>query len=394
MNRTPFPAPPRAAALALAAVALLLLPSAGSAAGPLDTVEIHGFGGWAYGNTDHLSYAVGTPDGKYDNAEFALNVSAHPSPRLSVVAQVFSRADNSTADSQSARLDYAFAEWFVSDALKIRIGRVKHPFGLYGEIFDVGTLRPFYLLPQSIYGPNGFTAKAYNGVGLTGSHSFRSGWGIQYDLYGGEIEGDFEVPGVLSTDPSLFLEPKVSLGFTVKDTIGGRFVVSTPIEGLSIGASAYQGDETLGLSVAVPETRQAYIGHAEYVNDRWTARTEWGTLENRNQFTEKGGYGELAYMMTEKWQLAVRGEDWTLDFPGTDLSTLPSILPQLMEHREAAVGVNYWFGPSFVVRLEVHQVKGNRFAFVDTPEAVAVALTTGKLEERSRLVVFGAQFSF
>ena len=83
----------------------------------------------------------------------------------------FESDDSDANTNQDVELDYAFAEWFVSDALKIRMGRVKHPFGLYGEIFDVGTLRPFYLLPQSIYGPNGFTAKAYNGVGLTGNYT-------------------------------------------------------------------------------------------------------------------------------------------------------------------------------------------------------------------------------
>ena len=396
MSRTPFPVPRRAAAFALAAVALLLLsPGVVSAAGLLDTVEIHGFGGWAYGNTDHLSYAVGAPDGKYDNGELALNVSAHPAPRLSVVAQVFFQDNGSSADtSKDATLDYAFAEWFVSDALKIRIGRVKHPFGLYGEIFDVGTLRPFYFLPQSIYGPNGFTAKAYNGMGLTGSHAFHSGWGLQYDLYGGEIDGDFKVPGLLSTDSRFFLDPELSLGFTIKNTVGGRVIVSTPIDGLSFGGSAYTGHEELGLGVGSPETRDTYLGHVEFVNDRWTVRSEWGRLENRTQFIERGGYGELAYKVTDHWQLAARGEKWDLEFPGTNLSKLPSILPQLMEHRDAALGLNYWFSPSFVVRLEVHQVKGNRFAFVDTADAVAEALTTGQLDEHSRLVVFGAQFSF
>jgi hypothetical protein len=48
--------------------------------------------------------------------------------------------------------DYGFAEWRFSDALRLHAGRMKHPFGIYSEIFDVGTLRPFYTLSQSVYG--------------------------------------------------------------------------------------------------------------------------------------------------------------------------------------------------------------------------------------------------
>ncbi len=377
-------------------VAVVLLGSAPAGAQSfLSEVELHGFGGWAYGDTDGLTHTLGDSDGRYDNAEFALNVAAHPTERLSVVAQVFLESGGRGDESEkNVELDYAFAEWFVSDALKLRIGRVKHPFGNYGEIFDVGTLRPFYLLPQSIYGPNGFTAKAYNGAGITGSQTWGSGWGVQYDLYGGEIEGDFDIPGVLSTAPEFFLEPEVSLGFRVKDTVGARLNFSTPIEGLAIGASAYRGDESVPLVIDEPSTRETYLAHAEYLSDRWTVRGEWGTLENEANFEEDGGYLEVAFKVTENWELAVRGEEWEVEFPNTDLSQLPAIIPQLMEHQDLGLGVSYWFTPGFVVRLNVHQTEGNRFAFLETPEQVQQALVTGAFDDETELIILGAQFSF
>ena len=39
------------------------------------------------------------------------------------------------------------------------------PFGNYTEIYDVGTLRPFYHLPQATYGPTGQIAESYDGIG-------------------------------------------------------------------------------------------------------------------------------------------------------------------------------------------------------------------------------------
>lgn len=387
----------RTAAAAVAALALtLLLVAPAGAQGALSSVEIHGFGGWAYAETDGLDYTLGDGDGRYDTAEFALNVSARPTENLSVVAQVYLESNDDDAnEDKDVELDYAFAEWFVNDALKLRVGRVKHPFGLYGEVFDVGTLRPFYLLPQSIYGPNGYTAKAYNGVGITGSTSFGSGWTLQYDAYAGEIEGDFEVPGLLvATEEGLFLEPEVSLGFTVEDTVGGRLVLSTPVEGLSFGASAYTGDEQVGLETVAAATRTTWVLHGEYLADRWTVRTEWGVLENEDQFEDEGGYVELARKLTEHWEVAVRADYWEIDFPTIDQATLPAVASQVMEHDELAFGVNYWFNPGFVVRANLYQIEGNRFAFASSREEVAEALVTGQLEDETELIVLGAQFSF
>ncbi len=282
----------------------------------------------------------------------------------------------------------------MNDALKFRAGRVKHPFGIYGEIFDVGTLRPFHLLPQSIYGPNGFTAKAYNGLGLTGNWSGDHGWGLQYDVYVGEIEGDFEIPGLLSASQTLFLEPKVSLGFTVDDTLGARLHVITPVEGLNFGVSAYRGDERVRLVIEEPDTRETYLGHLEYSTARWTLRSEWATAENEGNFEEEGKYLEVAYKVNKHWEVAVRGEDWDVDFPNVDLSFLPPIVPQIMEHKDLAFGVSYWFTPGFVLRLNVHRTEGNRFAFVESPEQVGDALMTGRLEDETELFVLGTQFSF
>lgn len=384
----------RTAVLVATVLAFAWAPCAPAGAqGPLSSVELHGFGGWAYGETDELVYALADPDGRYDNAEFALNVAAHPTDRLSVVAQVFLESGDADGEEE-VELDYAFAEWFVSDALKLRVGRVKHPFGNYGEIFDVGTLRPFYLLPQSIYGPNGFTAKAYDGAGITGTWSFGSGWSFQYDLYGGEIEGDFDIPGVLSTAQEFFLEPEVSVGFRVEDTIGARISLVAPVDGLSFGLSTYRGEESVPLVISEPDTRKTHLLHFEYLSNRWTARGEWGSLEHEDQFEEDGGYLELAYKITDQWELAVRGEDWDVEFPNTDLSLLPAIVPQLMEHQDLAFGVSYWFTPGFVLRLNVHQTEGNRFAFLETPQQVQEALVTGRLDDETELIVLGAQFSF
>lgn len=375
--------------VAIVAAILLLAPAAFSQI--VNNIEIHGFGGWAYGKTDGFDYAIGNGDGKYDNAELALNVSAKASSRLSIVGQLFLQSTSSTTDAQ---LDYAFAEWTFSDAMKLRIGRVKHPFGLYGEIFDVGTLRPFYMLPQGLYGPNGFTAKAYNGIGLTGRVPFHHGWAAQYDVYGGQIEGDFQTPGLLSSIPDYYAQPSIKFSYHVNDAFGGRLNLTTPVDGLMFGASAFTGKDHPELAVLSAVRRDVYAFHAEYVGNRFQARSEWGHLKNGDEFTVQAKYLELAYKLDQHWQLAGRWDELHVGLPGFDFSTVPGIFPQLLDHRDISFGLNYWFRPDFVVRASYHDVKGNRYAFPATSDEVLQALATDTLKNTSNLVVVGAQFSF
>jgi hypothetical protein len=354
------------------------------------TIDIHGFGGWAYGKTDGHKYAVADESGEYDNAELALNISARPAEQLSVVAQVRLESGGTT---RQAELDYAFAEWAFSDALRVRAGRVKHAFGIYGEVFDVGTVRPFYSLPASLYGANGFTARAYNGAGVTGTLPIRA-WVVQYDVYGGQIEGDFETPGLLSTADEFFAEPSITFGYRVEDSLGGRLNVTTPLEGLSFGASAYSGQSSTDLSQVSAAQRDVYAGHVEYALDRFAIRSELGHLRNGTDFEVDSGYVETSYRLGEKWQVAARWDQLQVTLPNTNLGRLPAIFPQLLEHKEAALGLSYWFSPNMVVRGSVHRTNGNRFAFPETREQVLDALTTGELTRGTNMFVLGAQFSF
>jgi len=370
--------------LGLATLVIVVTGLPAAAQGALDDIELHGFGGWAYGDTDGNAYEIGTEEGSYQNADLALNITATPINRLSIVAQLRGEA---TAGEDEFELDYGFANWHFSDALNIRIGRVKHPFGIYGDIYDVGTLRPFYLLPQSIYGPNGYTARAYNGVGAQGFLAGSSGWGLQYDLYFGQIEGDFVTPGLLTTKPELFLEPSVNFGFEVNKTVGLRAKIITPVNGLSFSVSTYFGDDETFLDLPRPleedVIREVALASIEYVNPKWTVRAEYGTLKRDIDFELAGGYVEAAYKFSERWQLAGRWDTFEIELPSTDLSQLPPFFPQLLNHDEVAIGVNYWFSSNFVVRLSYHQAEGNRAAFLETPEQVLDLLTNGQISSFS-----------
>lgn len=358
-------------------------------------LEVHGFGGWAYGATDGNSYAVGSSAGTWDNAQFSLHLVAMPVENLTIVAQVqFDSGDD------EVNLDYAFAEWFVSDAARLRFGRVKHPFGIYGEIFDVGTLRPFQFLPQGIYGGQGVTAEAYNGVGLTGTHRSGEKWGLQYDVYVGQITGTVQVPPGLSIEGGAPVVQLTDLDFEYEDVVGTRLNLLTPVDGLTVGVSAYQSNETTTTVVQVPGVKiesagqEVLAAHLEYVGGKTWLRTELVRTVTAEAITQETGYAELAYKLTPAWQVAARYEEWTADLPGLDSAFVPNFVRQFSDHEEIALGLNHWMSSNLVLRLSSHWVTGNRFAFPGDPAEILPALVKDTLDPQTHLVVFGAQFSF
>jgi len=342
--------------------AILLLAAPALFAQSNGAPAIHVFGGWAYGRTDGNEYLAGTRQGALDNLTLALNLAATPVEQLRLEAQFAADIDRGV---RKTAFDYAFAEWRFSDALRVRAGKMKHPFGIYTEIYDVGTLRPFYSLPQSVYGPSGTLAEAYSGIGISGFRKLGTRWAMTYDVYAGKLDlkfADFDQDVFKADDGELDLE----------NTIGGRAVFETPVDGLSFGASAYRGTINGREGNVHPRAAGAQL---EYLTDRLSLRTEW-TDNVTGASGDHAGYFEAAWRFTPQWQVAGRFDgvqeknDRTLDG----------------RHNEASVGANYWFSRHFVVKLSGHHIDGTHFA---QPEAV-----TGRLKNDTNLLMFGAQFSF
>jgi hypothetical protein len=364
-----------------AVVCLAVLLSASSAGAQEERrVDLHGFGSWAYGNTDANHFLGGRPDGNYRNTSFSLQTSANLSERLRIVSQLFAV---DTGEGSEFDLDAAFAEWKFSDRIRLRAGLVNQPFGISAEVLDVGTLRPFLQLPQAFYGRIGLTSEAYAGVGVTGSIPLPRSWRLTYDVYGGgTLLDEFVGPlHFLEGEPQEADEAVEEV--TTRDVIGGRILVDTSVAGLSFGASFQSGTE-------VGEGRRGTVAaQAEYLTDTWSARTEYGHETVKDHETVDGFYAELAYRIDPHWQVAT--------LYGRNSSELLEVVvapgEPLLEHEEMALGVNYWFSPEFVFKLAYHRVDGNRLA---TPalEDLADLVASGQLRTRTNLVTFGVQFSF
>lgn len=396
MNQSPFRSPPTllphvSVLLTSLLWAVLALPAP---AEERKVLQLHGFGGWSFGDSDGNEYLFATEGGEYETVNFALNLSAHPLERLSLHAQV---EWHSAGDEEESELDYAFADWKLGDQTSLRIGKVKQPFGYYAEIFDVGTARPFLFLPQGIYGPAGNVAEGFFGAGLTGAHYGDGGWGLEYDVYLGALQlpfdESFEV--VVGEEEGELGEEGEENGEEgeetedIEDVLGGRLILTTPIDGLRVGVSAFTGREEEAVEGEDGEQLTVFGGLVEYLREPWTVVAEYTRLrEDDRELTNDAAYLEVAYRLHPNWQVAAR-YDWSEgEFEELDISPAPTLL----EHEDLAVAVSYWFSPELTLKLEYHQVEGNRFALPG--EELEEVIEEGELESETSVLLLGVNFSF
>ncbi len=364
--------------LVLALALSIAFATSGNAQEAIQSVVLHGFAATTYGRTDANNYLHGVKGGEYQNANFALNISATVNEFLRITVQTWMIEDQRGLDQE---LDFAFAEWRLGNEARVRVGKVKQPFGISAEVFDVGTLRPFSDLPQAVYGPVGLVSESYNGAGFTGSHALSAGWHLDYDAYGGAmIVNEYQVPEAFLRGDPTYAEAEHE--YETKDMVGGRAVFEAPWPGLRFGASAYTGSEIGSRRSLV------YGAQIEQLSERWSIRSEAVHKQARDRRVS-GAYAELAYRFGEHWQAAVLVDDLKMTLVGVGASSAPSLL----NHREAAVGLNYWFDPSLVLKLAGHRVDGNRLAG-PAPEDLDATVASGNLRTRTNLLTLAAQFSF
>lgn len=407
------------AALALA----LALPAAAFDVGD-GLLSVSGFGRWGYGNTDGNAYLLGRDVGKGDNIGMALNVFAKPMDRLAVSSQFF-------WDASKVNIDWAFAEYRVQDWLRLRAGQVKMPFGAYMESKDVGTLRPFYNLPASIYSYADLGAESYFGAGLTGFVPPLAGWELSYDLFFGQIWLESNdrfraaptAPNLLQAKADAYANPgppRQTIFTRVDNTVGGRLTVATPIPGLKAYVSGYRGTVAdLGKQIqGAPAGADVHASglSLELVRERYEIRAEGFRKSEGSAASEQTstiGYVEAAVRLPYGFQIAGRAESATYDLATTTVSgttylggtatpytyTIPD---SLRRHLEYALGLNYWFNSDFVLKASYHWIDGNRFAvpeyawnsYTTDGDASPASLPDITYGARTRMLLVGAQFAF
>ena len=360
-----------------------------------ENISIHGFGGWAAGFSDNNNvFVFATEDGEYNNYHFALNLAAQPSDKLSIFTQLCWSRD---IYEKEVHLDYMFAQYMLSSSLKFRIGNLLSPFGLYSEIYDVGTLRPFYLLPVGMYNGPGLFPQSYVGLGITGEFLISKNWEINYDFVAGEMElpeFKLEIPTGFDPITGLPIIEKSNVLVIGREMAGAKVSFIAPLIGLKFGLSymnfdlySIKNNEPRQQSDEYKNNRQNMIsGHLEYITDKVTIRSEMYQVTDVSK--AEGGYIEAAYQFYKNWQIAAN-YDWFEN--KTESLAEKTIIKSLLNHKSIGLGLNYWFNPNFVFKAGFYKIDDHGFA---QPELLYETFFTGDLKKKTTVVIIGTQFSF
>ncbi len=336
-------------------------------------LSFHGFGGWSFRWSDENRHRNSKDSGDWDNTELAWLINARLTQALSVYSQIYFTSGPSPEGIQVG-VDSMFGQWKLSDKLMFRIGRVKLPFGIYGELVRVGTIRPFFDLPQGIYGPVGYTTEAFYGIGVSGRLPLLDDWALNYDLYGGQIEAEYACCQ-LQEDLEEEGEVGVDNGAEgIKNSIGTRVFFETPIRGFRVGGSGFTGvtDE-----VGEQERRWVVGSFLEYVDDPVLFRAEYAYLRQKPEVTSHAFFVEGGYYFSTHIQGVVRYDFYNAEKAG--------LSDNEAEHRAWGAGINIWLNPNFVIKTEYKLIDGHRL--VQTNESTS-------LKDKTHFVQAGLQFSF
>ncbi len=218
---------------------LLLLAAAGAAAAADDFgLQFHGFVSQGYLLSEHDNYLGQTEGpGTLNFNEFAINATASPIDRLRIGLQIFARSVGQYGNDD-LEIDWAYADYRLTNNLGVTVGRIKIPHGLYNETRDLDMTRTEVFLPMSVYSTRlRDVYLAVNGGEVYGTLSAKTL---------GNFDGVFYIGGqTIKNDSAVAKDVENGGAVTTVDSInlqrmmGGSVTWNTPLEGLRLRASGF-----------------------------------------------------------------------------------------------------------------------------------------------------------
>lgn len=355
-------------------VALALFASCGVvSAQSLDdlNIQIHGYAtqGFLYTTQNNLMTTPST-DGSPGWTEAVVNVTSQPDPKLRIGVQgrYFLLGNLGNAIT----LDWAQADYRVSDKLGVRFGKVKSPLGLWNEVQDIDPSYQWVLLPQSVYplmSRNSLLAH-YGGV-VYGTVKTPSAGKVEYRLFGGER--------TLASDDGYFLTQKQA-GSVLPNGIsgslyGGQLRWHTPLRGLMLGASdstqlrwtakvTVSAYNATGNEIIAPLSSYYYFG--KYENEKLMVAAEWDRLPgqitlalkglpaSQSKFDLRGWYAMATYKTTNKL---------TLGMYQSQYFSMRSALGPARYEKDWTLNGRYDFNSFIYAKVEQHFVDGRAVGY-------------------------------
>ena len=127
-----------------------LLIMCGASPGQAQDIDIHGFFSQGYLLSTGNNFLNDSLEGDFTFTEVGLNFGTQLTDDLRFGLQLYSRSLGKLG-KMALELDWAFMDYSISDTFNLRVGRIKQPYGLFGEYQDLDLTRATVILPQSVY---------------------------------------------------------------------------------------------------------------------------------------------------------------------------------------------------------------------------------------------------
>jgi hypothetical protein len=352
-------------------------------------IQIHGYAtqGFLYTTQNNIFYAESS-DGSPAWTEAVVNLTAQPSAKLRVGVQARYQLLGSTGNA--VVLDWAAADYKVSDRFGIRFGKVKTPWGLFNETQDIDPSYMWALLPQSVYDITTRDADLshYGGVAYGTVKASQAGK-VEYRIWGGEElipKDDGQFADIIADGAA----PLNAMGYV---TFGGALHWLTPVRGLMLGASDGKMNRATvplnggGTDYFAPWNNLSYFGKYEknkvMVAAEWNRQAATGSLNLPDEAPApqpddpRGWYAMATYKVTPKFSAGV------YDSQAVDRQ---APLGSDRYSKDWVISGRFDVNPFIYVKAEEHFIAGTALSFEDANNTV--------LEPTSRLTALKVGVSF
>lgn len=294
----------------------------------MSQLKLNGFFDIEYEKADG---PIGDEKGSFDQYHFNLLMEFPVSDTLFIKGHVEYEHGPQLPGNGDIKIEWSYAEYLLSNALKLRAGMALTPFGIYNEMHDA---TPTYLsirTPWEIYrsdkvGGSAMFPKFSTGLFALGSYFTEGDLALKYVIYAANGENTVKNPAENDDNSN--------------KALGGRVMVS-PISGLTVGGSYFTGKKgTASID------HDAWILSAEYAASLLGLRAEYASSKLGGD-TQVGWYGEASYTISTLTPYTRYGSFDPKDDQAND------------EWTEWVWGVYYPLQPNAALKAEYRQFGGN-----------------------------------
>jgi hypothetical protein len=232
-------------------------------------VQIHGFASQGFVHTDENNWLTMETShvGSGELTDVGVNASMQITDDFRIGAQGFDRKLGELGGWHPS-VDWALADYKITNWLGLRAGKVKTTLGLYNDTQDLDFLHNFALLPQSVY-PTDLRDATIGHIGgdVYGTFPVKHNLGnISYTAYAGHRSDS-----IYSGYPYLLTQFGTRFTSFGGMQYGSDLRWNTPVRGLLVGVSRMDQDtKAKGTSVSPANPAGARVPYSEYSKGDWT----------------------------------------------------------------------------------------------------------------------------